>query len=153
VFPIETVPVPVVAIVTLDAPALAKSVAPVEVRVVNLPVPTVPAPIETNVAAPAPVTPQLASCKTKSDPEPAPTVIVPPVEFPIVIVWALAAVPIRIEPLEDVDVPTSRTIFPAVDVVPAALPVLIVTPPELVDAPDWFALFKVRAVDAVVAPD
>jgi hypothetical protein len=40
-----TLPVPVVAMVTLEAPALARSVAPVEVRVVNLPLAAVVAPI------------------------------------------------------------------------------------------------------------
>jgi hypothetical protein len=44
-FPTVTFPVPVVAIVTLLAPALAKSVAPVEVNVVNLPVEGVVVPI------------------------------------------------------------------------------------------------------------
>ena len=43
--PIVTLPVPVVATVTLLAPALAKSVTPVEVKEVNLPVPAVVAPI------------------------------------------------------------------------------------------------------------
>lgn len=40
-----TVPVPVVAMVTFEAPALARSVAPVEVREVNLPEAAVVAPI------------------------------------------------------------------------------------------------------------
>jgi hypothetical protein len=43
--PMATVPLPVVAMVTLEAPALARSVAPVEVRVVNLPEAAVVAPI------------------------------------------------------------------------------------------------------------
>lgn len=59
VLPMVTVPVPVVAIVTLLAPALARSVAPVEVRVVNLPVEGVVAPMEVElIVPPVMVTPE-----------------------------------------------------------------------------------------------
>ena len=52
VLPMVTVPVPVVAMVTLEAPALARSVTPVEVRVVNLPVEGVVAPTEVELMVP-----------------------------------------------------------------------------------------------------
>lgn len=51
-----------------------------------------------------------------------------------------------------VEVPTSSTIFPAVDVAPAALPERMVSPPELVVPADWLAVRTVSAVLAVVAP-
>lgn len=57
--PMATVPVPVVAMVTLEAPALARSVTPVEVRVVNLPVEAVVAPIVVElIVPPVMVTPE-----------------------------------------------------------------------------------------------
>lgn len=66
-----------------------------------------------------------------------PIVITPPVALvPILIVCALAAVPMLIDPFPVVEVPTSRTMLPAVEVAPAALPVRIFTAVELVDAPD-----------------
>ena len=52
VLPMVTLPVPVVAMVTLEAPALARSVAPVEVRVVNLPVEAVVAPMLVELMVP-----------------------------------------------------------------------------------------------------
>jgi len=61
VLPMVVVPVPVVAIVTFEAPALAKSVAPVEVSVVNLPVEAVVAPIVVElIVPPVMVTPEEA---------------------------------------------------------------------------------------------
>ena len=52
--PIVTVPVPVVAMVTLEAPALARSVAPVEVSVVNFPVEAAEFPIGVPLIDPNP---------------------------------------------------------------------------------------------------
>ena len=49
--PIVVLPVPVVAMVTLLAPALAMSVAPVDVKVVNFPVEAVVAPMAVSVVA------------------------------------------------------------------------------------------------------
>ena len=62
-------------------------------------------------------------------------VMVPPVELPKVMVWVLAAVPMRIDPLPDPDVPTSMEMFPAVLLV--EFPVKILKAPVLeVDAPE-----------------
>jgi hypothetical protein len=118
--PIDTVPVPVVAIVTLEAPAFAKSVVPVEVRVVNFPVEAVVAPIEVElIVPPVIVTPEEANvlavnvCVTVNAPV---LVVVIPVA-PNVIALVLA-VPICTTPLVVVPVPPCSIRLPPVEVVP-----------------------------------
>ena len=141
VLPIATVPVPVVAIVTLEAPVLARSVVPVEVKVVNLPVLAVVAPIgvefiEAKLAAPAPVMFHWASCRAKSEPEEAPMVIVPPAELPMVVLAVpevlMVVVPVR-EVVPEIVRPELPVIKPADVMVP--VPVVEILPEVVTASP------------------
>lgn len=181
---IEDVPPPASANVPDELPKV--TVLPPVVAAKKLPVTEIPplpcnepdpALTPTKVAAPAPVTLHCASFSAKSVPELEPIVMVPPVAFvPIPIVCARAALPIKIDPLLEVEVPTSMLTFPAVpaeafpvtmattpvEVVPVpvdilfapeappdAMPVVVVTPPLVVPV----AVSSTKAVLAVVAPE
>jgi hypothetical protein len=70
-------------------------------------------------------------------------IAVPALLFPIEIVWVRTAVPIRIEPLLVVLVPTSILTLPAVLVAPVALPLAITTFDEFVVPVERLALASV----------
>ena len=153
VLPMVTVPVPVVAMVTLEAPALARSVVPVEVRVVNLPVLGVVAPMEVELMVPPViVTPEelrvlaVRVWVTVSEPG---SVVRTPVA-PSVMAEVLA-VPIWTMPLVVVPVPPCSTKLPPTLVVPVWLEPLRVkdepVPEPVVESPGA----KTRALEVPAA--
>ncbi len=141
--PMVMLPVPVVAIVTLLAPALARSVTPVEVRVVNLPVEAVLAPMVVELMLPpVMVTPELArvlAVRVWVTVRAPVLVVVMPVA-PRVRAEVLA-VPIWTTPLVEVPVPACSTKLPPVEVVPVLLEALSVrlepVPLLVVESPGW----------------
>ena len=151
--PMATVPVPVVAMVTAEAPALARSVAPVEVRVLNLPVEAVVAPMVVElILPPVMVTPDeekvlpVRVWVTVSEP-----VLV--VKMPVAprVRAEVLAVPIWTRPLVVVPVPACRTRLPPVEVVPVWLEPLRVrdepVPEPTVESPGA----KTRALEVAAA--
>ena len=121
--PMATVPVPVVAMVTAEAPAVARLVAPLLDRVVKAPVEGVEAPMVVElIVPPVMVTPEEAKVLpvrvwvTVSEP----VLVVKTPVAPMVIALVLA-VPIWTRPLVVVPVPPCSTKLPPTDVIPVWL--------------------------------